>query len=85
MTAVAILVVTLQLAAALCTYLWVTARLEKFLRCAREDLDGAYDRLDALDNKAPVLAPDPRVDDLVRVVSTLRGAEALKQVFGKSN
>ncbi len=79
MTAFAVLDVALHIAAGLATFFWVRARLERFLTSLREETDAALTTV-----KSPVVHPDPRVDDLIRVVSTLKGAEALRQVYGKN-
>lgn len=66
-TAFAILDVALHCVAALATYLWIQQRLKQ--------VEETF--------VAPILEPDPRVDELMRVVGSLRGAEALKQTLGK--
>lgn len=78
MTALAIVTVALHVAMAAITYLWVVARIKDLRRDVIHSIDEALDT-------APVIAPDPRVDDLMRVVSTLKGAEALRQTYGKTN
>lgn len=76
--AIAILVVALHIASALAMYLWSRSQFDYFSRLVRAETV-------ALAERTPIVAPDPRVDELYRVVSQLRGAEALKQVFGKTN
>lgn len=74
MVAFAVLDVALHIAAALATFFWIRQRLQ----------DHSH-QMEKLADEVPVFEPDPRVDELMRVVSSLKGAEALRQVYGKSN
>lgn len=73
MTALALLVIALHVANTIGAYFWVTRRLEAQDREVQDKLNSG---------KAPLLAPDPRVDELMRIVGTLRGVDAIKQSFG---
>lgn len=79
MVAFAILDITLHIVAALATFLWIRQRLQAFSQETREEMQRV---ILVTESKAPLISPDPRVDELIRVVSNLRGAEALKHVFG---
>lgn len=88
MTAIAILVVALCIATAAGTWIACKTRMDRHWNAVEDHqqinrnlIADMQRRLEAVGSSAPVLAPDPRVDELMRVVSTLKGAEALQQVF----
>lgn len=81
-TAFALVDIALHVATALVVFLWIRHRLQDFQREVKYDVE---DLLDVSDSQKLVIPPDPRVDELMRVVSTLKGAEALRQVYGKTN
>ena len=71
MTALAIALVALVFASSAATYAVLSRRQDEMKR-EHKDWQATF--------QAPVLKPDPRVDELMRVVSTLRGGEALKSI-----
>ena len=71
MTALTLALIALALAISVATYAVISRRQDRMQRC-HEEWQAKF--------QAPVLKPDPRVDELVRVVSTLRGGEALKSL-----